>query len=530
MQADPTETARTRLGRLLAPVVGVVAIAAVVVVVLVLLAVRSVDEHEIDETRHLAAAAMRQVTDDLRQGTLDYTWWDESVRNIVVSLDRTWAAHLWGFYQQNYRDNDIVVALAPDDSVIMSWHDSRAWFDGEMVDFGPDLGLLIDAARAMPTNRPEPAIAWMWHEGEVYLVSVAAITPSDPVWAAAYGYERGIGIFARQLQPLLEGRISADFLLDDLRVVAPGQAEGPGRLDLAGPDGSPVATLVWTPRDEGREIVLSVLLPTAAAFLIVVPLLFLFVRRALRMVAEETELRASVRREREVGVMKGRFVSMVSHEFRTPLTAIMASSELLRHYHARLSEEEKFEELNAIEREVERLTRMIDDVITLGEADATGLECRPESFVLRDLLREIADRALLAAGRSNEITVHGTQDFDRVTGDPRLIELAVGNVVGNAVKYSRPGEPVEVAVKLESDMLAITVIDRGIGVPEDEVESLGRPFYRAANAGRIGGTGLGLAIARSAVEAHGGALTVDSVLGRGTTVTMTFDLARKAEA
>ncbi len=518
------------LRRLLAPVAGVVLVAVLVVSALVVASVRGFDRHAAEETEHLARAAMRQITDDLVRGAQDYTWWDESVRRVVVSLDRAWAGHLWGYYQENFRGNQIVMALAPDDSVIMTWHDSRAWFDGVPVVIEPDLDLLIEKARAMPVTRPDPVSSWMLIDGEVYAVAVGAITPSDPIWASAYGYDRGVGIFARQLAPLLRNSVGEDFLLDDLRLVPPGTSVDGDFLDLPGPTGEPVARLAWTPRAEGRDMVLSVLLPVAAALLAMIPLLFVFVRQAMRATSEDIELRESLNREREVGAMKSRFVSMVSHEFRTPLTAIMASSELLQHYRDRLSEAEREEELASIEREVDRLTGMIDEVIMLGQADATGLEFKPQEVDIGPCITEIADRALLATASKSNITIHGANELGKVIADPHLIDLALGNVLGNAVKYSPGGEPVEVMVRRSGDNLSIEVIDRGIGVPEEDLPLLGRPFHRGANASRISGTGLGLAIARSAVEAHGGGFEVESTLGRGTKVTLRLRLAKKADA
>ena len=517
------------LRRLLLPVAGVVVVAVLVVAALIIAAVRGIDEHEEMESVHLARAAIRQIADDLVRGAQDYTWWDESVRRVVVSLDRGWAGHLWGYYQENFRGNQIVMALAPDDSVIMTWHDSRAWFDGKPVEMGPGLDILIEKARAMPLTRPDPVAGWVLIDGDVYAVAVGAITPSDPIWANAYGYERGVGIFARKLAPLLATTVSRDFLLEDLHLVSGDTDVEGSHIDLPAPDGQTLARLVWTHPTQGREIVHSVLLPVSAALLGMLPLLLIFVRQAVRTVSDEVELRESLSREREVGAMKSRFVSMVSHEFRTPLTAIMASSELLQHYRDRLTQEEKDEELASIEREVDRLTGMIDEIIMLGQADATGLEFRPQEIDLGGRLREIADRALLASGSKSSITVHGVDDLGAVMADPHLLDLALGNVLGNAVKYSPGGEPVEVAVRRAGDLLTIQVIDRGIGVPEDDLPLLGRPFHRGANAARISGTGLGLAIARSAAEAHGGGFDVESTLGRGTKVTLRLRLGDAVE-
>ena len=165
----------------------------------------------------------------------------------------------------------------------------------------------------------------------------------------------------------------------------------------------------------------------------------------------------------------------------------------------------------------------------LGQADTTGLDFRPGPVDMQAKLNELADRALLAGSGTSDISVHGADNLGTVFADPQLLDLSLGNVLGNAVKYSPGGEAIAVTVRRTGDDLMIEVIDRGIGVPQEDLPSLGQPFHRAANAGRIRGTGLGLAIARSAAEAHGGSLAIESTLGRGTKVILRFRLAQMPE-
>ena len=512
---------------LLAPVAGVVFVALVVIAFLVATTARSLDRRAEADSRHLATVAMRQIMDNLRRGTLDYTWWDESVQRVVLTLDREWTAHLWGYYQENFRLIDAVMALDPEGEVIMVWRRGRPRFGGERLAFEPGLEGMIEQALAASVTDPQPVLAWMMLEGEVYAVAVGAITPSDPIWARTMGPQRGIGVFARHLAPVLDRRTEQDFLLYGLHIVGADDAAGPGRLALAGPEGETVAALAWEPERPGRALALGVLLPITLGLLLAVPLLTAFIARAQRIVQERTRLGESLKRERELGVLRSRFISMVSHEFRTPLTAIMASSEMLQHYSDRLDAEQRIAETAAIAREVERLSALIDEVIAMGRADESGFEYNPEPVDLGQLVREVADRALLSASRSHEITVRGGETCGSVDADRKLLDHILANVIGNAVKYSPSGEPIDIALRCSGERATIEVTDRGIGIPEEDIERIGTPFFRGDNAGSIGGTGLGLAIALRAAQRHGGGLHILSEVGRGTKVVIELQLSAR---
>jgi len=240
----------------------------------------------------------------------------------------------------------------------------------------------------------------------------------------------------------------------------------------------------------------------------------------------EEEIRATLAQQKELNQLKSRFVSMTSHEFRTPLATIMSSAELLRYYNDRIPAEERAEVIASIEKAVRRMTKMLEDILTIGQVDADKIEFRPESLSLRkfcaDLVNEIpllleeADRAKC------RIDLQIVGDGGAVYFDEKLLHHIFGNLLSNAIKYSPAGGTVFFGVVCRPQEIEFTVADQGIGLPDGEVEHLFETFYRASNVGSISGTGLGLVIVKRAVELHRGSIKVDSVLGSGTRFVVTL--------
>ncbi len=242
-----------------------------------------------------------------------------------------------------------------------------------------------------------------------------------------------------------------------------------------------------------------------------------FVDITQRRQAEE-DIRSALAKQRELNELKTRFVSMTSHEFRTPLATILSSTELLRHYGDRLPDTERTDILGSIEIAVKRMTQMLEGILMIGRADAGRLEFAPTPQVPAALLQAMADEAARAAAGATGIS---RLRFRSATGgaawllDEGLLRHVVGNLVGNAFKYSPEGGSVEVSVAEEDGWLDIRVRDQGIGIPAADLPRLFDTFHRASNVGTISGTGLGLAIVKRAAELHGGRVAVESVAGEG---------------
>ncbi|MES2948615.1 MAG: hybrid sensor histidine kinase/response regulator [Pseudomonadota bacterium] len=244
-----------------------------------------------------------------------------------------------------------------------------------------------------------------------------------------------------------------------------------------------------------------------------------------RNAEDKQRFELAMAQQMELNALKSSFVSMTSHEFRTPLTSILSSQELLVHYSERLSATERADTLRSIEGAARRMVTMLDQVLTIGKADANLLEFRPKPLDLAVLCHQLRDEAL--AGRALPGVEQGEQlSLDIVLGqdtalvDEKLLRHILGNLLSNAIKYSPNGEPASFDAGRDAQGLVFRVQDRGIGIPPADLPKLFGNFHRASNVGDIPGTGLGLTIVKRAVESHGGSIDVHSELGRGTCFTV----------
>ncbi len=235
----------------------------------------------------------------------------------------------------------------------------------------------------------------------------------------------------------------------------------------------------------------------------------------------EDDVREALARQKELNELRSRFVSMTSHEFRTPLATILSSAELIKYYGDRMPAEEKLEILQSIEAGVQRMTRMLDRMLLIGKADAQMLEFRPQPIDLRALCAQCVDEARQQqAERPGDVVYDYASARDTGAFDEKLLRHVFGNLLSNAVKYSPDGGSVVLRVSDQGERWLFEVSDQGIGIPAHEIGHLFESFHRASNVGSIQGTGLGLAIVKKAVEVHGGSIEVSSALGQGTRFTV----------
>ena len=240
----------------------------------------------------------------------------------------------------------------------------------------------------------------------------------------------------------------------------------------------------------------------------------------------EAATKAALAQEKELGELKSRFVSMASHEFRTPLAVILSSAETLRIYRERMEQGQIDARLDKIRQQVMHMKDIIDDVLQLTRMQAGRVEFAPKDADLDALCRAIVEDFDAQAESHGRIVYTCAEPPVLLPHDERLLRQAIGNLTSNALKYSRPERAVYLTLTHDRAQVAIEVRDQGIGIPEEELKHLFEPFFRAANVGATSGTGLGLSIARQAVEAHQGAIRVSSSVGTGTTVVVTLPKPR----
>jgi len=230
----------------------------------------------------------------------------------------------------------------------------------------------------------------------------------------------------------------------------------------------------------------------------------------------EEEVRRALEKERELNELKSRFVAMTSHEFRTPLATILSSSELIEHYSGRLPAEERVELFHSIRAAVERMTKMLDNVLVIGRAEAQMLEFNPAPTDLARFCEQLAEEMRRSSGTAHVLEY----SYDGIAGpvhvDEKLLRHVLVNLISNAIKYSPAGGVIEFRVRVAAGDAAFEVTDRGIGIPPEDQPRLFETFHRARNVGNISGTGLGLAIVKKSLDLHGGTIRFDSAPGRGT--------------
>jgi PAS domain S-box-containing protein len=242
--------------------------------------------------------------------------------------------------------------------------------------------------------------------------------------------------------------------------------------------------------------------------------------RTTELQKAQAELERALEQERELGELKSRFVTMVSHEFRTPLGIIMSAVELLQHYSDRLPEDEKQRQLQEIQSSTKHMGGLMEQVLLLGRAEAGKLTCKPTPLDLICFAERIIDETQSISNRKCPIKLITEGDITNAAADEALLRHILGNLVANAVKYSPAGEEVVLSLRREGPNAAFAVIDRGIGIPEKDRARLFEAFHRCSNVGDTPGTGLGLVIVKRCVDLHGGILDVESETGRGSTFTV----------
>lgn len=249
---------------------------------------------------------------------------------------------------------------------------------------------------------------------------------------------------------------------------------------------------------------------------------------ALRDVSEalqtaNVELRRERAREKELGELKSRFVSMTSHEFRTPLSVIRSSAELLEAYWGRWTEQKRGDHLRRIRDSVAIMARLLDGILVIGKSEATALDFEPRPLDLPGFCADVIE-TMQQSSPNVPIAYSMRGEARGATADERLLRHILTNLISNAIKYSRQGGTIDVEIDATDTDATFQVRDQGIGIPEGDRSQLFESFRRGSNVGAVPGTGLGLAMVKRSVDRHGGRIKMSSEVGVGTTFIVTIPL------
>ncbi|WP_121809470.1 PAS domain-containing sensor histidine kinase [Mucilaginibacter kameinonensis] len=234
------------------------------------------------------------------------------------------------------------------------------------------------------------------------------------------------------------------------------------------------------------------------------------------------EVSQSLEKEKELGQLKSRFVSMASHEFRTPLSAVQLSASLIDKYAEPLHSPQIGKHVNKIKNAVGNLTTILNDFLSLEKLEAGRVEPSYTSFDIVKLAEEITEEMQLMAKQNQNILYQHTGTTSMVQLDTNLLKNCIINLITNAIKYSGENSFIEFNTEINESGCSVTIKDNGIGIPESDQKHLFEAFFRAHNTGNIPGTGLGLNIVARYAALMNGRVDFESNVNEGTSFTISF--------
>ncbi|WP_088341486.1 PAS domain S-box protein [Robiginitalea sediminis] len=229
----------------------------------------------------------------------------------------------------------------------------------------------------------------------------------------------------------------------------------------------------------------------------------------------QQELMRALRIEQELNDLKSRFISMASHEFRTPLSAILSSAILIEKQNDQGKESKRERYVNQIKNNVRNLVVILEDFLSLSRVEEGDIACQATSFDLLALLRSVLEELETSLKVGQYFVEHFSHGDHQVVLDPKLTRHILINLLSNAIKYSPENAPIHIDLDTDDHGVGLTIRDRGMGIPEEEQDQLFNRFFRARNAMNIPGTGLGLHIVKKYTELMCGDITFESTPGRG---------------
>jgi signal transduction histidine kinase len=254
-------------------------------------------------------------------------------------------------------------------------------------------------------------------------------------------------------------------------------------------------------------------------------------RERQRFMLKQAELlaqtQAALRKEQKLNALKSQMMTTVSYEYRTPLASILAATSTLKQHGVKLDESKQEKFLQIIEHKARYMAKLVDDLLVFNQFESNKAQCKPQpldlyhffSGLIQEQQEKLSDGTLHP---HHHLAYKITGNYKGFWGDGGLLRQIFVNLVSNAIKFSPDGGEIEFHLIGSEEQVIFDVKDNGIGIPINEQENLFQAFSRGSNVDTIPGTGLGLAIAKLCVELHGGDITLESQVGKGTRVIVTL--------
>jgi PAS domain S-box-containing protein len=237
-----------------------------------------------------------------------------------------------------------------------------------------------------------------------------------------------------------------------------------------------------------------------------------------RLEQSQEELSEALDKERQLNEIKGRFVAMASHEFRTPLSTVLSSASLLTKYITTEDQDKRNRHIDKIKGSVKHLNDLLEDFLSLGKLDEGKVGTVLHEFNLHEVVNDTIDE-MRGLAKKDQVIEYSYAGTEIVYSDKKLIKNIMINLVSNAIKFSDEGSTIFINSMVKNDLAVIAVKDTGIGISEEDQAHLFSSFFRGKNAINIQGTGLGLHIVKRYLDLLNGDIKLESKPGKGTTIT-----------
>jgi PAS domain S-box-containing protein len=234
------------------------------------------------------------------------------------------------------------------------------------------------------------------------------------------------------------------------------------------------------------------------------------------------EIRRALEREKELRQLQLRFFSMVSHEFRTPISSILLSAQSLELFYTGWTQVKIFKNLQRIQNSAKSMTQLLADILTINRAESGQLEFNPKPLNLASFCHNLVEkfRSINTTGLNIKLTLKISNQETYL--DENLLTSVLNNLLANAIKFSPPGSLIEFIVKSNFQQVIFQICDRGIGIPPEDIPYLFEPFHRGQNVDNIPGRGLGITVVKKCLDVQNAKISIDSQVGVGTKVTVTI--------
>lgn len=236
----------------------------------------------------------------------------------------------------------------------------------------------------------------------------------------------------------------------------------------------------------------------------------------------EHKISEALRKERELGELKTKFLSLVSHEFKTPLSGILTSATLAQKYTQTDQQDKREKHLKTIANKVKYLNNILNDFLSIERLEAGKETYKFDTFPLSKVINEVVYNSNMLLKKGQRINYPENIDDISLTFDEKILELSLTNLINNAIKYSPEFTVIDVLVSEEKDWLIIKILDEGIGIPQSEQKFIFNRYFRAENALLNQGTGIGLNIVKSHLESLGGKIIFESEENKGSVFTISI--------